>query len=394
MQAMRLNKYLSIIIIIALLVPLALSGCAKSGGKTIKVGVIAPMTGDVKTFGESTKEGAQLAIEEWNTKGGINGKKVEMVLGDDKGDAAEASNAGTKMIKQDGIKFIVGSVQSKCSIPISAIANDNKVIMITGTSTNGKVTVDPWPGGTRKAYVFRACFIDDFQGPAMARFAIDTVKAKKAAVLYDNGNDYVKGLAENFKAAFTKLGGTINVYEAYSLNDSDFSALLTKVLADKPDFLYLPDYYNKVNLIAKQAKDKGFAGVMGGADGWDSPDLDLKVVEGGYFTNHYSAEDPRPIVQDFVKAYSTKYKTSDGKNKVPDALATLAYDATNTLLNAIKTAGSEDTTKVKDALQSGKFTVVSGIDPISFDANGNPSKEICMIQIKGGALKFGGLAKP
>lgn len=380
------TKFLGILLVAAMLIPLA--GCGGAGGgKTIKIGVIAPMTGDVKTFGESTKNGAEMAINEWNAKGGANGKQFEMVLGDDKGDAAEASNAATKMIKQDKVKFIVGSVQSKCSIPISQVANDNKVVMVTGTSTNGKVTVDPWPGGTRKPYVFRACFIDDFQGPAMARFAIETLKAKKAAILYDNGNDYVKGLAEAFKAAFVKLGGTVNVYEAYSLNDSDFSALLTKVMADKPEFLYLPDYYNKVNLIAKQAKDKGFAGVMGGGDGWDSSDLDMKVVEGGYFTNHYSAEDPRPEVQSFVKNYKAKYGAE------PDALATLAYDAANLLLNAIKTAGSEDTAKVKDALQATKgFKAVSG--DVTFDANGNPIKDISMIQIKGGAYHFGGLAKP
>jgi len=380
------TKFFAILLVAAMLVPLA--GCGGAGGgNTIKIGVIAPMTGDVKTVGESTKNGAQLAIEEWNAKGGINGKKLEMVLGDDKGDAAEASNAATKMIKQDGIKFIVGSVQSKCSIPISQIANDNKVVMISGTSTNGKVTVDPWPGGKRKEYIFRACFIDDFQGPAMARFAYETLKAKKAAVLYDNGNDYVKGLAETFKAGFEKLGGKVDVFEAYSINDSDFSALLTKVMAANPDFLYLPDYYNKVNLIAKQARDAGYKGPMGGGDGWDSPDLDVKPLEGCYFTNHYSPEDPRPEVQNFVKTYKAKYGAE------PDALATLAYDAANLLLNAIKTAGTEDTAKVKDALQNTKgFKAVSG--EVTFDANGNPLKDICMIQIKDGKYHFGGLAKP
>jgi len=370
---MRTIRILSILLVVSMILPLA--SCGPKGGGTIKIGVIAPMTGDVKTFGESTKNGVQMAINEWNAKGGINGKTLEMVLGDDKNDPAEATNAATKLIKQDKVKFIIGSVSSKCSIPISVIANDNKVVMISGTSTNPKVTV---ADGKRKEYVFRACFIDPPQGSAMAKFALETLKIKKAAVFYDNGNDYVKGLAEFFKAAFEKGGGTVTVYEAYSKDDTDFSALLTKVMADPPDMLYIPDYYNMVNLIAKQARDKGFKGILAGGDGWDSSDLDVKATEGGYFTNHYSPDDPRPEVQNWVKAYKEKY------GSVPDALATLGYDAANLLLNAIKTAGTEDTAKVKDAMQATKgFKTVSG--EISFDQDGNPTnKDIAILQIKGG----------
>ncbi len=383
---MRTAKILSVLLVVAMMLPLA--SCGGTGGaQKIRVGLIAPMTGDVKTFGDSTKAGAEMAAAEWNAKGGVNGKQIELVLGDDKNDPAEASNAATKLITQDKVKFIIGSVASKCSIPISELAEKNKVLQISPTSTNAKVTVDPWPGGTRKQYVFRACFIDDFQGPAMARFAVETLKAKKAAVLYDNGNDYVKGLAETFKGGFEKLGGTVTVFEAYSINDTDFSALLTKVLADVPDILYLPDYYNKVNLIAKQARDKGYTGVMAGGDGWDSSDLVVGPVEGCYFTNHYSAEDPRPESQNFVKAYKEKY------GKDPDALATLAYDAANLLFNAMATAKSEDPTVVKDALQNTKgFKAVSG--EVTFDENGNPLKDISMIMIKDGGYHFGGIAKP
>ncbi len=382
---MRSIKFLSIILILVMLVPMA--GCAPKQGNTIRIGVIAPMTGDVKTFGDSTQKGAQLAVDEWNAKGGVLGKKIELVLADDKNDPAEATNAATKMIQQDKIHYIVGSVSSKCSIPISEIANKNKVVMISGTSTNGKVTVDPWPGGTRKPYVFRACFIDDFQGPAMANYALNTLGFKKAAIFYDNGNDYVKGLAETFKAAFEKGGGTVPVYEAYSSSDTDFSALITKMMADPPDILYVPDYYNMVNLITKQARDAGFKGVFAGGDGWDSADLNMQSTEGGYFTNHYSPEDPRPEVQNFVKAYQAKY------GSVPDALATLAYDATNLLLNAISTAGVDDTAKVKDAMQATKdFQTVSG--SVTFDENGNPHKDITILQIKGGKQTFAAVVKP
>ena len=384
---MRTAKFLSILLIVAMLLPLA---SCKQGGGTIKIGVIAPMTGDAKTFGESTKEGVEMAIAEWNAKGGINGKTLQMVLADDKGDAAEASAAATKLIKQDGVKFIVGSVMSSCSIPISQIANDNKIVQISPTSTNPKVTV---ADGKRKEYVFRACFIDPPQGSAMANFALNNLKIKSAAVFYDNGNDYVKGLAEFFKAAFEKGGGKVTVYEAYGKDDTDFSALITKVLAANPEMLYLPDYYNKVSLMAKQARDKGFKGVLAGGDGWDSSDLDVKVTEGGYFTNHYSPGDTRPVVQNWVKAYSAKYKTADGKPKTPDALATLAYDAANLLFNAIKTAGTEDTAKVKDALQNTKgFAAISG--DITFDKNGDPIKDVTILQIKDGKQKYVTVVKP
>jgi len=370
---MRTCKFLSIFLAVATV--LSLAGCGPAATKTIKVGVIAPMTGDVKTFGESTKNGVQMAVDEWNAKGGIMGKQIEIVAGDDKNDPTEATTAATKLIKQDKVKFIVGSVASKCSIPISDVANTSKVVMISGTSTNPKVTV---ADGKRKPYAFRACFIDPPQGSAMAKFALETLKIKKAAIFYDNGNDYVKGLAEFFKAAFEKGGGTVNVFEAYSKDDTDFSALITKVMADSPDMLYLPDYYNKVNVMAQQAGDAGFTGVLAGGDGWDSSALDFAATEGGYFTNHYAPDDPRAEVQAWVAAYKAKF------GSVPDALATLGYDATNLLLNAIKTANSEDTVKVKDALAATKgYKTVSG--EISFDQDGNPTnKDIVVLQISGG----------
>lgn len=371
---MRTVKYLSILLAVAMVLPLVACG-GGAGSGTIKIGAIAPMTGDAKTFGESTKNGIQLALDEWNAEGGVLGKQVEMVLADDKGDATEASAGATKLIKQDKVKFIVGSVYSSCSIPISAIANDAQVVQISPTSTNPKVTV---ADGVRKPYVFRACFIDPPQGTAMAKFATEDLGIKTAAVFYDNGNDYVKGLAEFFKAAFEDAGGTVPVFEAYSKDDIDFSGLLTKVMAANPDMLYIPDYYSMVNLVNTQARAAGFEGILAGGDGWDSSDLDFAAAEGGYFTNHYAADDPRPEVQEWVKNYQAKY------GSVPDALATLAYDATNLLLNAIKTAGSEDTAKVKDAMQATKgFATVSG--EISFDADGNPvNKDIVVLQIKDG----------
>ncbi|MEO0115228.1 MAG: ABC transporter substrate-binding protein [candidate division WOR-3 bacterium] len=363
-------------------ISLNLLSCAKEQGSVIKIGLVVPLTGDVKTFGESVKNAVMLAVEEANNKGGIINKKIKIVMADDKNDPTECANAGSKLINQDRVKLIIGSVSSKCSIPLSEICQDATVVMITPTSTNPKVTVDEY--GKRKDYIFRACFIDPFQGAVAAKFALENLKAKKAAVLYDVSNDYVKGLAEFFQQAFTKGGGKINVYESYAKDDVDFSALLTKVKVDNPDVLFIPDYYNKVGLIVKQARQLGIKATFLGGDGWDSEDM-VKIagdaIEGGYFTNHYSPEDPRPEVQEWVKKYQAKYGSK------PDALATLGYDATLILLEAIRLAGSDKPEKVRDALAQLKdFQCVSG--KISFDENGNPMKSAVILQYQGGAQKY------
>ncbi|MEO0137988.1 MAG: ABC transporter substrate-binding protein [candidate division WOR-3 bacterium] len=340
----------------------------------IKIGLVAPLTGDVKTFGESTKNGFLLAIEEVNALGGINGKQVKTFIQDDKNDPTEAANAGSKLINQDGVKLIVGSVSSKCSIPLSQVCQDASVVMISPTSTNPKVTIRD--DGTRKDFIFRACFIDPFQGKVAAKFALENLKAKTTAILYDVGNDYVKGLAEFYRDNFTQGGGQVLVYESYQKDDTDFSALLTKVKQANPDVLYIPDYYNKVGLIAKQARQMGIRSILMGGDGWDSPEM-LKIagdaIVGGYFTNHYSPDDPRPEVQEWVKKYLAKY------GSMPDALATLAYDATCLLLEAIKKANSDNPVKVREALQGIKdFKSVSG--NISLDEYGNPIKSAVILK--------------
>ncbi len=265
------------------------------------------------------------------------------------------------------------------------------MIQISPTSTNPSVTVNA--DGTTKEYIFRACFIDPFQGQVGAKFALDTLKAKKAFIMLDQANDYVKGLAEFFTKSFTDGGGEIVGKESYTAKDTDFSAILAKVADTKPDFVYLPDYYNIVNLVTKQAKEKGITVPFVGGDGWDSSDLDLKAAAGGYFTNHYSPEDPRPEVQNFVKDYGAKYKDDKNQAKVPDALAALAYDATNLLLQAIKEAGTtDDTTKVKDALAKIKFNGVSG--QITFDAQHNPVKSATILAVTDGGIKFNSVVNP
>ena len=384
-----MKRFLSLTAI-ALVLVVAIIGCQQAP-KVLKVAVLAPLSGGQPSFGVSTRDGALLAINEWNAKGGVLNMKITPIVEDSQCSADPAVNAANKVINQDKVHYIVGEVCSSASIPVSEIANSNKVIQISPTSTNPSVTVDK--SGATKAYIFRACFIDPFQGKVGATFAVNNLKAKKAFVMYDQSNDYVKGLAENFETTFTSLGGTVVGKESYvGKTDTDFSAILTKVKVAKPDVVYLPDYYNVVNLAAKQAKAKGISAPFMGGDGWDSSDLDVKAADNGYYTNHYDASDPRPEVQDFLKAYGAAYKDDKNNAKVPDALAALAYDATNLLLTAIKNAGADNTDKVKAAMEGISFAAVSG--KITFDAQHNPIKGAVIIKVKDGKKIFDSFVAP
>lgn len=355
------------------------------GQKELKVAILAPLSGPVPTFGVSTRDGALLAIEEWNAKGGVNGYKLVPIVEDSQCTPEPAVNAMNKVVNQDGVKYVIGEVCSKATIPISDIGTQSKVIVISGTSTAEAVTVDA--NGNTKPYTFRACFIDAFQGLVGAKFATETLGAKTAFVMLDQANDYVKGLAEEFEKNFTAMGGTVVGKESYTATDTDFSTILAKVAEAKPDVVYLPDYYNIVNLVTTQAKAMGLTVPFMGGDGWDSADLNLESAAGGYFTNHYSPDDPRPEVQNFLAAYGAKYKDDAGNPKVPDALATLAYDAANMLFQAMTDAGTvEDVDAVKTALENIKFNAVSG--QITLDAKHNPIKAAAILKVTTEGVKF------
>ncbi|HHV79675.1 MAG TPA: ABC transporter substrate-binding protein [Firmicutes bacterium] len=396
---MKLNRRLVTFLVIALALSL-IAGCAtpqqpaqkeepkkeepkKEEPKEIVIGVITPITGDVATFGESTRNAVLLLAEQWNAKGGLLGKKIVVKVEDDRNQPQDSAAAAQKLITQDKVVGIVGSVASKCTLAAAPIAQENKIPLISGTSTNEKVT-------QVGDYIFRACFIDPFQGAVMARFAFNNLKAKTAACLFDVTNDYPKGLAEEFKKEFEKLGGKVVEYQTYNYGDQDFKPQLTKIKTKNPDVLFLSDYYNTVGLIAKQARELGIKSVFLGGDGWDSPDLVKiggKAVEGGYFSNHYSPESTAPEAVEFLKAYKAKY------NKDPDALAALGYDAALLLFDAIKRAGSTEGAKIRDALAATKdFKAVSGT--ITFDANRNPIKDAAIITIKDGQQKLFTMVKP
>lgn len=348
-----------------------------SAKETVKIGLITPLTGDVKTFGESSKNSFMIAVEEYNKTGKYN---IVPVITDDKNDPTEGTNAALKLITQDGVKVIIGPLTSKVSIPVSEIANSKKTPMITGTATNPKVTVSD---GKRKPYVFRACFIDPYQGKVAAQFALKDLKAKTSAVLYDVGNDYSKGLAEFFRDNFSK-GGQVTAFESYQKDDVDFSALITKIAAKKPDIIFIPDYYNKVALIAKQLRERGVKSTLIGGDGWDSPELIKiagKAIVGGYFTNHYSPDRKDPISESFLKKYKEKH------NSIPDALGVLAYDATMIYLKALDQAKSpnpDDVVKVLSNLKN--FKGVTGT--ISFDKNGDAQKSAVILKIEESGVKY------
>lgn len=372
-------------VFVLMIVALVLTACqpGAAGGGTIKIAILAPLSGPVPTFGVSTRDGALLAIEEANAKGGVLGKQIEAVVADSQCTPDPAVNAANKVIEQDKVHYIVGEVCSSASIPISEIAEKSSVVMISPTSTNPTVTLNA--DGSTKKFVFRACFIDPFQGTVMAKFALSK-GYKTAFIMFDQGNDYVRGLAEFFEKAFVEAGGQVVGKESYTKTDTDFSAILTKVAESNAEVLFVPDYYNIINLVGAQAKEKGVTAVMMGGDGWDSADLDVNAADGGFYSNHYDPGDTRPIVQSWIANYQKKY------NSVPDALATLGYDATSLLIAAIEKAGADDPVKVAAAMEALEFDAVSG--KVTFDAQHNPIKGAVVISVKDGVKSFNASVAP
>jgi branched-chain amino acid transport system substrate-binding protein len=357
-----------------------LAGC--NSQKSIVIGGLFPLSGNAATYGQSSKQGIELAIEEVNKAGGImiDGKpqQVQTAWEDDEGLPEKAANACQKLISQNNICALLGAVISKNSLAVAPICQESNIPMITPTSTNEKVT-------EAGDCVFRACFIDPFQGTIMANYAYNVLGMRRAAVIYDNANDYNKGLAGVFSKRFAELGGTIVASEAFTdeATTVDFKAQLTNIKAAKPDFLYSPNYYAADAIIMKQSHELGLNVATGGSDGWDSPKL-LEIggsdVNGCVFTNHFSKDDSSAVVQRFVKNYRARF------NADPDALASLSYDAAVILLNAIKTAGSTNPDAIKQALRNTSVTGVSGT--IKFDSKRNPVKSAVILKIENNRQVF------
>jgi branched-chain amino acid transport system substrate-binding protein len=374
-------------IVLTLLAAITVGSCTGGGSSPsneIVVGEYGSLTGTTATFGQSTHNGIVLALEELNGGAGLlGGKKVRVITEDDQSKPEEAKTAATKLINQNNVVALLGEVASSRSLAAAPIAQKAKVPMISPSSTNAKVT-------QVGDYIFRVCFIDEFQGLVMAKFAANSLKVKKVAVLKDVKNDYSVGLSKVFSEEFVKLGGTIVGEQSYSEGDSDFRAQLTQLKSLSPEAIYAPGYYTEVGTIARQAKDLGLKIPLLGGDGWDSPKLTEiggDAINGSYFSNHYSADDPNPVIQKFVTDYKKKF------NEVPDGLAALGYDAARVLFDAMGRAGSADGAKVRDALAATKdFPGVTG--SITIDKDRNAVKPAVVLKVDAGKLVYVETIKP
>ena len=369
----------------ATLVTAAFAGCGNSGGSkssggdTIKVGALFELTGNVANYGTSTLNGFKMAVDEINAKGGVNGKKIEIVQADNKSEPSESGNAATKLVTRDKVVAVVGPATSGSVAAAEPILTANKIPLIAPCATAPEITVGK--DGKVKQYVFRACFIDPYQGKIMADYAAKDLKLKKIAVFNDSSSDYSKGLAAVFKETFTGDGGEIVAQEAFLSKDVDFKAALTKLKATNPDAIYIPGYYEEVSKIIKQAREVGIAVPLLGSDGWDSPKLvDIAGKEAtnkGYFTSAYTAQDKDPGVQKFIESYKKAY------NKTPDVFALQGYNAGLVLFNAMAQAKSTDGTKVAEALAKTKdFQVANG--KFSYDDKHNPITTALILELKDG----------
>jgi branched-chain amino acid transport system substrate-binding protein len=355
----------------------ASGGTPGVSGNSILLGEVGSLTGPEATFGISTRNAIELALREVNAAGGVKGKKVEVRVYDDQSKPEEAANAVTRLINQDQVLLILGEVASTNSIAMANKAQPARVPMISNASTNPKVT-------EIGDYIFRVCFIDPFQGYVMARFAHDHLKFNKVAVLKDLASDYSQGLADVFKRKFTEMGGKIVGEETYAKGSTDFRSQLTAIKRSQPDGIYIPGYYTDIGVIARQARELGINAKLMGGDGWDSEklfELGGSAVEGSYFSNHYSPDDPNPRIQKFIADYKAAF------GGVPDSLAALGYDAAMVAVDAIKRAPSFDRAAIRNAIAATKnFPGVTGT--ITLDDKRNATKPAVVLEVGKGKTKY------
>ena len=369
-------------------------GACTEKSNTVKIGVNAEMTGDMPAVGESCKKAAEMAVKEVNEAGGIDigGQKykVDLFVEDNAGKPDQSASATQKLITQQKVHAIVGPNATRYALPASEIAESSKVVLVSPWSTNPKTTLDAKTNAPKK-YVFRACFIDPFQGRVVAKFALDTLKAKKAAVLYDVASEYNKGIAEIFKETFEHSGGKVVAFETYTTNDKDFSGQLTKIKSTAPDMIFLPNYYSEIPLQIQQAKRLGIMIPFVGSDSWGSLEL-LKLCgndcEGYYFSTHYAADAATPAATKFIEGFKAKY------GSVPDDVAALTYDSFGLLFQAIKSAKKLDRDAIRNALAGiPKYEGVTGNMQFK-EGSGDPTKSAVIVQIKGGKFMYFATANP
>ncbi len=374
-----------------LVLALALGACGPSAPQTIKIGLNAELTGGIPVVGESCKNAAQLAVKEVNDAGGleVGGRKyqIELVIEDNE-DKAESAAAAAQKLATAGVLAMIGPNASRNAIPAAEVAESSGMPMISPWSTNPKTTIDAKTGQPKK-FVFRAGFIDDFQGVVVARFAMEQLKTQRPAVLYDVASEYNKGIAEVYKRTLEQNGIQVVAFETYTTGDKDFSAQLTKIKDAGADTLFLPNYYSEVPLQVQQARKIGFTGTILGSDSWGNLELISlcgQDCEGYFFTAHYAPDIATPKAQAFIKAYEAAY------GKTPDDVAALTYDSFGMLFQAIQAAGKIDRQAVRDALANIVYEGVTGT--IQYKGTGDPIKSAVILQIKDGKFVYFTMANP
>lgn len=379
-------KRLYIFVLVIMLLGMIVTACQPAAPTTIKVGLNVELTGSIPVVGESSKNAAELAVKEINDGGGLDvgGTKYTIeLLVEDNEDKAESAAAVAQKLATSGVLAMIGPNASRNAIPASVVAESSQMPMISPWSTNPKTTK---VGDTNepKNYVFRAAFIDDFQGVVAARFAKDELKTAAPAVLYDVASEYNKGIAEVYKKAMEESGIQVVAFETYTTGDKDFSAQLTKIKDAGADSLFLPNYYSEVPLQVQQAHKVGFNGAILGSDSWGNIELMTLCgaeCDGYYFTTHYAPDIATPKAQAFIKAYEAAY------SKTPDDVAALTYDSFGLLFQAIQTAGKLDRQAVRDALAS--ITSFEGVTGnMQFAGTGDPVKSAVILQIKEGKFVY------
>jgi branched-chain amino acid transport system substrate-binding protein len=373
------HKLRTAVLPIVILVTALAFSCSRPGDDnsapnrtTIKIGYFGDLTGPTFNFGQSAINGVLMAASEVNQAGGINGRQIDVVIEDDKGSPEEAARLTTKLIDQDKVVAIIAGGTSGNSRAAAPKAQASHIPLISPSSTDPAVT-------QTGNYIFRACFVDTFQGEVMADFAVKTLKAQKAAILFDFNSPYSKGLTDYFKLSFARLGGSIVNEQTYTQGDADFKGQLSTIRSAEPDVIYIPGYYGDVALIAKQARMIGMTQPLLGGDGWDAPELwqlGGDALNGAYISTHYSVDDPSPAIQTFVDLYKQRYG-----NLLPDAHAALAYDAARLLFDAIARTESTAGDKLREALaQTKNFNGVTGV--ISMDADRNAVKPAVVLKLQ------------
>ncbi len=353
--------------------------CSKTEktAEEIRIGIFGSMTGTTATFGQSTQKGIEMAVAEVNSAGGVLGKQIRLFIEDDQGRPEEAQTVVTRLINRDRVIAIIGETASSRSLAAAPICQQSGIPMVTPSSTNPKVT-------QVGDFIFRVCFIDSFQGSVMAKFAAKTLHVSRVGILRDIKNEYSIGLADVFIENFKKHGGSITGDVSYSEGDTDFSAQLTSLKSTNPEAIFLPGYYTEVGLIAIQTRKLGITVPLFGGDGWESPkliEIGGAALNGCYYSNHYSQNDPAPEVRNFVKGYRTRY------NEAPDAVGALSYDAAKILMDAMRRAGSVEPTAIRNALRQTKaFAGATG--SITIDSNRNAVKPAVVLRVQDGKLQY------